>query len=192
MNVKQYKIDTETSRKSGGRAPNVTKHYFRRDEVIKILDRSRNYTDACFNLGLIAEPSKKSGRAYRNLKMIAGWYSIDLDFYLIKKGKSDHLMSPPSMTREAFRRRILILGDKRIQGNYIKKWLFKFKIKERICEECGCDESWYNKPLVLELHHVNGQPRDNRLENLQILCPNCHSQTPTHRGRNRQIFSFKI
>lgn len=188
--IKKYKEDAEASRKSGGRAPNVTKDYFPRDEVLKILERSRNYSDACYRLGLLTGYHKTSARAYANLKMIAKWYSIDLDYYLIKGGVPSKIITPHKMTRGEFERRILVIGEKRIQGNYIKKWLFEFNIKECLCEQCGFSGLWYNRPLTLELHHVNGQPRDNRIENLQILCPNCHSQTPTHRGKNPQRFPF--
>ena len=52
------------------------------------------------------------------------------------------------------------------------------------CEECGLSE-WRGKALSLELHHVNGDGLDNRLENLVLLCPNCHSQTDTWGGRNK-------
>ncbi len=51
------------------------------------------------------------------------------------------------------------------------------------CHECGI-EQWRGKPLTLELHHINGDGRDNRLENLALLCPNCHSQTDSWGGRN--------
>jgi 5-methylcytosine-specific restriction endonuclease McrA len=54
------------------------------------------------------------------------------------------------------------------------------------CAECGISE-WLGEPLGLELHHINGDGRDNRLENLQLLCPNCHSQTETFSGRNRRL-----
>jgi 5-methylcytosine-specific restriction endonuclease McrA len=54
-----------------------------------------------------------------------------------------------------------------------------------ICiEKCGLSE-WQGNPLVCELHHINGDSTDNRIENLQILCPNCHSQTDNFRSRNR-------
>lgn len=63
----------------------------------------------------------------------------------------------------------------------LKEKLFKEHLKEQKCEICGITE-WQNKPIVLQLHHINGNPTDNRLENLQILCPNCHSQTDNFCG----------
>jgi 5-methylcytosine-specific restriction endonuclease McrA len=56
-------------------------------------------------------------------------------------------------------------------------------LKEKRCELCGID-SWMGKPLNVQLHHKNGDGTDNRLPNLQFLCPNCHSQTETYGGRN--------
>ena len=50
------------------------------------------------------------------------------------------------------------------------------------CEICGLTE-WLGRPLSMALHHVNGDGRDNRLENLQFLCPDCHSQTDNFSGR---------
>lgn len=51
------------------------------------------------------------------------------------------------------------------------------------CERCEASE-WRGRPLSLALHHVNGNPTDNRRENLLLLCPNCHSQTANYGGRN--------
>jgi hypothetical protein len=57
-------------------------------------------------------------------------------------------------------------------------------LKANRCEVCGIEE-WLGAPLSMALHHVNGDGSDNRLENLQMLCPNCHSQTENFAGRKR-------
>ena len=66
----------------------------------------------------------------------------------------------------------------------LKNRLFSEGIKSNKCEICGTDE-WNKSPLMCELDHINGDSRDHRLSNLQILCPNCHSQTDTFRAKNK-------
>jgi hypothetical protein len=70
------------------------------------------------------------------------------------------------------------------QSYKLKLRLIAEGIKQHRCEECGIIE-WRGKPTPIELDHINGNNRDNRLENLRLLCPNCHAQTPTYRGRNK-------
>jgi DNA-directed RNA polymerase subunit RPC12/RpoP len=67
----------------------------------------------------------------------------------------------------------------------LKKRLIKEGLLPYRCAECGIHE-WRDKSLVLQLEHRNGNTFDNRLENLCLLCPNCHSQTNTYAGRNRR------
>lgn len=81
--------------------------------------------------------------------------------------------------------RDILIADSDFQSFKLKNRLFKEGLKSQYCEECGWAKKSKDGRLPLELDHINGDPRDNRLENLRILCPNCHSLKPTHRGLNK-------
>lgn len=77
-------------------------------------------------------------------------------------------------------------SNSQYQSYKLKNRLFKEGLKIKECEECGWKKVSKDGRLPLELDHINGNKHDNRLENLRILCPNCHSLKPTHRGRNKR------
>jgi DNA-binding transcriptional ArsR family regulator len=79
---------------------------------------------------------------------------------------------------------LLVAGPRRSRS-HVKARLLGEGLKENRCEECGITE-WRGKPLSMELHHVNGDGQDNRLENLRLLCGNCHAQTDNWGGRGRK------
>ncbi|MFA6436447.1 MAG: HNH endonuclease [Candidatus Gracilibacteria bacterium] len=88
--------------------------------------------------------------------------------------------------------KILVKGSD-FQSFKLKKRLFIAGLKSKYCEQCGWAEYTEDGYLPLELDHINGDHRDNRLENLRILCPNCHSLTFSHRGRkNRALQSARV
>lgn len=77
----------------------------------------------------------------------------------------------------------LLVDGSSVRSSHLKKRLLREGLKLPICEGC-MGSVWRGQPIPLELEHVNGRNRDNRLENLALLCPNCHAQTSTYRGRN--------
>lgn len=77
-----------------------------------------------------------------------------------------------------------LLAARRNRG-HLKGRLTRAGLLRPECADCGIS-TWRDRPLSLALHHINGDRHDNRLENLQLLCPNCHSQTDTFAGRNKR------
>ena len=76
-----------------------------------------------------------------------------------------------------------LLARGKLRGRYnLKLRLMRAGLKDGSCEKCGIGD-WRGEPLSMALHHVNGDGRDNRLDNLRLLCPNCHSQTENFAGR---------
>ncbi len=77
----------------------------------------------------------------------------------------------------------ILINDSSYQRHNLKKRLLKFELLKNECRECGLKNKWNNKKLTLQIDHINGINNDNRIENLRMLCPNCHSQTETYAGK---------
>ena len=72
---------------------------------------------------------------------------------------------------------ILVKGSSYTSSNHLRNRLLKEGVFERVCSQCGLRE-WLGQDMPLQIDHKNGDNRDNRLKNLRLLCPNCHSLTP--------------
>jgi 5-methylcytosine-specific restriction endonuclease McrA len=76
-----------------------------------------------------------------------------------------------------------VCGRLSYQGHYVRDYLFEQQ--RGCCAICGSEDKWNGVVLALIVDHVNGDPSNNRRENLRLTCPNCDSQLPTFKARNR-------
>lgn len=100
-------------------------------------------------------------------------------------GISYHFLNEKEVKRKLDLSEILV-KDKVYKSSDLRRRLVEEGIKEDKCERCGISE-WQGEKLTLQLHHINGDHNDNRLENLQILCPNCHSLTDNFVNKRKDV-----
>lgn len=145
-------------------------------EYILAAQNSLSIAGMCRYLGL-----KPCGGNYRLMHNAILQYNIDTSHFS-GQGWNRNLTFKPFIAKPISD--ILINGST-YQSYKLKNRLIKEGIKPHKCEKCGLT-MWQDKEIPLELHHINGNNRDNRLENLMLLCPNCHALTDSYRGKNRQ------
>lgn len=100
-------------------------------------------------------------------------------------GKSYHTNTRPELAT-------LLTVNSNVQSYKLKMRLFETGIKTPQCELCGWAEMALDGRIPVELDHINGLHTDNRIENLRVLCPNCHSLQPTHRGKNKKVHLARV
>ena len=139
-----------------------------KQELEQIVKKSSSYADVCRALEV---PPR--GTYYTTIKKLIK----DLDISHFNKGAWNKGRKIKSASyQKAPIQQILIENSPHTNSGKLRARLIKEGLKESKCEICGCTES-------LELHHINGNHQDNRLENLQILCANCHRKTNNFRGK---------
>ena len=83
--------------------------------------------------------------------------------------------------------KIILVKDSNFMSTHkLKNRLFEEGLKQKICENCN-NKTWLDGNIPLELNHKNGNNMDHRIENLEILCPNCHALTDNYRGKSKII-----
>lgn len=149
------------------------------DLVIKLLPISNSINDLCKKLGI-----RPVDGYYRKIKKIIEKNNLSTEhfgtFIIRKNYRFNSNGKFVKMTDKEF-----FSDNSNRTGYSLLKRLIDGGYRHYCCEDCGLDE-WNGKPIKLQVHHINGNHYDNRLENLQILCPNCHSQTDTYARKNKQ------
>lgn len=151
---------------------------------------SRRYTDDAFKQAVLQNVSmigtltalgmSESGGNYRTANHKIRLLGLDTSHWTgsgYLKGKTHDWSKKFSLAEK-------LVAGRPCTAGVLRKQLIREGVLADICAKCGIGNQWHGAPLVLHLDHISGDSLDNRLENLRILCPNCHSQTPTWAGRN--------
>lgn len=144
------------------------------EDLARVVADASSIADALRQLGLVPR-----GGNYRTLRSRIRYLNLDTSHFLgqgWRKGVPNQDVPTRSLAE-------ILVECSMYKGYRLKERLIRAGLKEAACERC-LRTTWNGLAIPLELDHVNGRADDNRLENLRLLCPNCHAQTPTYRGRN--------
>lgn len=147
-------------------------------ELQILLDTSDSYSDLLRKIGL-----NPKGRNPDTLKKIIKEYNLDETQLNKNRSRLYSRCSLIPKLKNTIPLEDILSNKKSYSSSKLLKRLIKENYKEYKCEICGINE-WQNKPIVLQLNHKDGNHFNNNIDNLEILCPNCHSQTDTFAGKN--------
>ncbi len=150
---------------------------YTKEEFIDAVSKSKSYSGVCRLLGITPK-----GGNLRTVKRKIEQMGLDVRHFTFKnwnKGltSEDHTSIKKKPIEE------ILVENSGWNSHNIKNRILKEGIKDYKCERCGRTE-WEGEQIPLELHHINGIHNDNRIENLQILCPNCHALTDNYSGKS--------
>lgn len=154
----------------------MSKRKWTDEQFIEAVKTSLSYAEVLRKIGL-----KAAGSNYDTVKRKINELDLDTSHMTGKVWNQGERYRPIKEARPLSE--VLVEGSTWVNTNNLRKRLLKEGIKKYKCECCGNTE-WMGEPIALELHHVNGIKDDLRIENLQILCPNCHAFTDNYRGKN--------
>lgn len=150
---------------------------------------SHSYTKEQFELAVKSSTSiaqtleklgiKGKGGNYRVFRKYATLYDINYTHFK-GQGWSKNIQTGLKVPLEKY-----LNNEVEILTFQLKNKLIREGVFTKICNKCKLTE-WLGQPIALELEHINGNCMDNTLSNLELLCPNCHAQTSTYRGKNKK------
>lgn len=140
-------------------------------ELRRIIKESTTYTNCVIKLGL----SPRCSGNFQTLKKYIKIFDIDISHFDGGKFKNGNIPKNKIDLNNVMKKNSFI------NRHTLKNRLYKDGLKKKKCEICGIGEDWFNGSKIIHiLDHINGDPYDNRIENLRIVCPNCNSTLETN------------
>lgn len=149
---------------------------YTREEFIKAWETSSSILQVAKKLG-----RNKSGAGYTFIKKAA--YELGLNGDHMKTWGLNTTNNRNAASATPFKE-ILVERSSYTNTSLLKKRLINAGLLKNVCAICEAAEH-NGQPVPLQMDHINGKKMDHRLENLRLICPNCHSLTPTYKGRNK-------
>lgn len=133
---------------------------------------------------------KQGGGNQETLKKKIREFGIDTSHFS-GMGWNGHSNVVVEINREKYTLEEVFCENSPATQKVLRGYVERHNVLEHKCAICGCDGNWQGGVIALEIDHINGDNRDNRVENLRYLCPNCHALTPTYRGKNKALKSVR-
>ena len=140
---------------------------FTDEEFKKIIAESTSMQEVSIKLGYAA----KSGSNYKRIHQRIEQLNLSITHFTLG-----------TPTKRNFDN--IFIENSTADQKTLRKWYLEGKYTDYVCAICGQKPIWQGQPLTLILDHINGHNKDDRLENLRWVCPNCNQQLPTTNGKN--------
>lgn len=121
-----------------------------------------------------------AGGNYYTLTKAIKTFEVDVSHFTGQLWSKGKVIGPRRDLKEYLKKDTTSITSHSLRLRLIREGIFT-----HVCSKCKGTE-WLSKPIPLELEHKDGDHSNNELSNLELLCPNCHAQTPTYRGKNKK------